>query len=355
MIPPADRPPVRAVVPGHATGFFTVERDDDPIATGSRGAGIALASGVEVTVDGEDGGDGGVLEGGDDGTADRKAPAAESTVTVDGSPATIEAVEEVIDRLGIVASVRIETALPIGAGFGVSGAAALGTALAADTFGAGFAVDAFGPEFATDALGNERQSENSRSDRSWSDDVSPDDRATARRSTAELVRIAHRAEVEAGTGLGDVVAQARGGVPIRLEPGAPPHSRLDDLPARARIEYLTLGGLSTGSVLSGETATLSAAGERALETFRDRLSLDSFFRESRRFADEAGLLDDEVAAIVESVLEAGGEATMAMLGRTVIAPGTGLSDAGYDPEVTAIDPCGARLEPVGDGDQDASP
>jgi len=34
---------------------------------------------------------------------------------------------------------------------------------------------------------------------------------------------------------------------------------------------------------------------------------------------------------------------MAMLGRTVFGLGTGLSDAGYDPEVCRIDAAGARL------------
>jgi len=39
-----------AFVPGHITGFFTVDRGDDPIETGSRGGGLALSDGVSVTV-----------------------------------------------------------------------------------------------------------------------------------------------------------------------------------------------------------------------------------------------------------------------------------------------------------------
>jgi len=64
---------------------------------------------------------------------------------------------------------------------------------------------------------------------------------------------------------------------------------------------------------------------------------------SRRFAHEADLLDGEVAEAVDAVADAGGEAAMAMLGRSVFALDTGLSDAGYDPEVTAVDAAGARL------------
>ena len=44
-----------------------------------------------------------------------------------------------------------------------------------------------------------------------------------------------------------------------------------------------------------------------------------------------------------AVWEAGGEASMAMLGETVFALGTGLSDAGYDPRVCRTYPTGASL------------
>jgi len=66
--------------------------------------------------------------------------------------------------------------------------------------------------------------------------------------------------------------------------------------------------------------------------------------EARRFARDADLLVPAVADAVEAVSAAGGEAAMAMLGRTVFALGTGLSDAGYDPAACRVDAAGARLE-----------
>jgi len=197
--------------------------------------------------------------------------------------------------------VAVETDLPIGAGFGVSGAAALGAALAAN-----------------DAL----------------------DRG---RSENDLVRLAHEAEVSRGTGLGDVVAQARGGVPVRLEPGAPGVGELDGVPASARVEYVTFGELSTEEVLGGDTDALSAAGEDALDRLRADPRLPTLMDAARGFAGEADLLVPEVAEAIDAVDAAGGEAAMAMLGRTVFALGTGLSDAGYDPEACRIDAAGARL------------
>ena len=67
----------RAFVPGHVTGFFTVDRDGDPTKAGSRGAGLALSDGVTVTV----------------------RPAEETTVALDGTEAEVQDVIDQYERL----------------------------------------------------------------------------------------------------------------------------------------------------------------------------------------------------------------------------------------------------------------
>ena len=275
----SERAAATAFVPGHVTAFFSVHRRAEPVRAGSRGAGLALTDGVEVAVE----------------------PAGQRSVTVNGTAVDPGPVRGVLDSLGVHARVGAETPLPAGAGFGVSGGLALGTALAANHVA---------------GLG---------------------------RSENELVRIAHAAEVEAGTGLGDVVAQARGGVPIRLEPGAPPYGALDGVPETARVEYVTFGELETESVISGDTDALSAAGEVALGALRERPTLPTLFAAAREFAREADLLVPRVREAIDDVLDAGGEACMAMLGETVVALDTGLSDAGYEPSVCRISPPGSTL------------
>lgn len=269
----------RAFVPGHVTGFFTVDRADDPTKAGSRGAGLALSEGVTVTV-----------------------RSAETTdVALNGESAAIEAVERVLDALEATVAVRGATDLPVGSGFGVSGAMALGAALATNEL------------------------------------------LDRRLSTYELATIAHGAEVQAGTGLGDVVGQLHGGVPIRLEPGSPQHNKMDAVPARSRVEFQTFGELSTSEVIGGETEAISAAGERALSRLVQEPTLERLVASSRQFSREADLVTDRVYEVVTDVAEAGGEATMGMLGQTVVALDTGLSDAGYDPTGCRIDPTGATL------------
>jgi pantoate kinase len=272
-----------AFVPGHVTGFFAPYPHDDPARAGSRGAGLTLTDGVEVTVR----------------VAEDDAP----TVSLDGDPIAMPPVEAVLDGLDVADRARIvaESDLPLGTGFGVSGAMTLGTALAAN--------DRFGCE----------------------------------RSANDLVTLAHRAEVEAGTGLGDVVAQARGGVPIRLDPGAPAHGRLDGVPATRRVEYVTFGDLSTAEVLAGDTDPLVAAGDAALARLVDRPTLPTLVAESRRFARDAGLLTDRVREAVDAVVDAGGEASMVMLGETVFALDSGLTDAGFDAEACRTCDAGAYV------------
>lgn len=269
----------RAFVPGHVTGFFTVHRHEDPTRAGSTGAGVALSDGVEVSV----------------------RYAREPSLELNGATVEMGAVERVLDALSVTAAVEAETRLPVGAGFGVSGAVALGTALAANDL------------FETDLSEN------------------------------ELTTVAHGAEVQAGTGLGDVVAQARGGVPVRLEPGGPHHGVLDGVPARGRIEYVSFGELATADVIEGDTDALSEAGEQALSLVVKQPNVEELLFASRRFAREAGLLTERVAEAIDAVIDVDGEASMAMLGDTVFALGRGLTEAGYDPSVCEVHGGGATL------------
>ena len=103
-------PTARAFVPGHLTGFFGAYPDDDPRVAGSRGAGLTLSRGVETTA---------TTEG-------------QPGVWLDGEAAAIAPVDRVLAALDAPpVRVDLESSLPVGTGFGVSGAAALGTALTA--------------------------------------------------------------------------------------------------------------------------------------------------------------------------------------------------------------------------------
>lgn len=269
-----------ATVPGHVTAFFSPVWRDDPERTGARGAGLTVTDGVRVTAQ-RAGGRG---------------------LTLNGEVGEVEAVDRVLGALDADVRLVAETTLPIGAGFGVSGALALGSALATNAVLAGD------------------------------------------RTENTLVSIAHRADVEAGTGLGDVVAQARGGLPIRLAPGGPGHGILDGIPATCRLEYRSFGDIDTASLITGDVEAITAAGDRAMERLLDSPSVPGLFEAARRFAADTELLTPRVREAIRAVDGTGEEAAMAMLGDTVIATGNGLSAAGYDATATRTHPGGATLE-----------
>jgi pantoate kinase len=268
-----------AFVPGHVTGLFTVDRREDPAKTGSRGAGFTLADGVTVTI----------------------RPAESTSVRIEGTETDVESVRRVLDALDRTARVDVEADLPVGRGFGLSGGMALGTALAAN--------EAF----------------------------------ELSRGENELIRHAHVADALAGTGLGDVVAQARGGIVLRLQPGAPPHGRLDAIPGDGRVEFLAMGERSTPEILADRPETITKAGEEALEWLRAEPTRDRFSAAASQFTEAVELATPRLRSVIESVEATGGTASVAMLGETVYAFGTDLSDAGYDPAVSRVDPCGAEL------------
>jgi pantoate kinase len=257
-----------AVAPGSVTTVFVPQ--DDPDA-GSLGVSFATTDGVTATVE----------------------AAAETTVRLDGDPASVEPVAGVLDRLGVTASVALDAAVPVGRGFGASGAATLSTALAAD---------------AEYGLGRDRD---------------------------ELVTAAHRAEVAAGTGLGDVFVQSRGGLVWNTGDGVGRTERRD------RIEYASYGDVSTASVLDDEQTMRAVVsnGRAALEDFDPDAPFEEWFDRCFSFASATGLATERVTDAVARVRAAGGGGTMAMVGETVLAAGV----SGVFDDETRVTPEGAHL------------
>lgn len=261
---------MEAFAPGSVTGIFAPPETEEP-RTRSRGASFATRAGVIAGVH----------------------PAETTRVSLDGELTDVEPVGRVLERLGVTARVELERSIPIGAGFGASGAATLGTALAANA------------EF---DLGRDRD---------------------------ELLHEAHAAEVAAGTGLGDVFIQEAGGLRWSTGDGMASTNPVD------RVEYVSYGSIPTHEVLGDASALehIREIGTRALETLPNRPSMREFTAEAWSFAEATGLVTDRVRETVERVEASGGVASMSMLGETVFA--VGVTDE--LPNATAVDAEGARV------------
>jgi pantoate kinase len=286
----------RAFCPGHVTAlFYAPEPGPSPEATGSRGAGVCVSKGAIATV-----------EVASSGSTDI-SPMEGSRL----SPVMATALGEYLDRSPEPVSLQVglELELPVGQGFGMSGAM---------TFSALTAAEA--------ELG------------------------LVNGDVDALLAHAHSAEVMFNTGLGDVVAQARGGVDVRWRPGLPPIGKITH--AHQEAEVLLAWGrvpLHTRSVLTdgGARHRLEMACIPRLEALDGEPDLGWLLEEGLGFAKEAGLFGPDVEEMVR-ICSAHGKASQVMLGNSVFATGDTaamgreLDDAGYDWSVTSIDNEGVR-------------
>jgi len=259
---------IRTHSPAHITGFFAIHEDSNPLRKGSRGCGIVLESGCVTTVS--------LLP----------ELQAEPHIVINGRAEDAHTTRYVIERLAAESGVRVATnfEVPIGCGFGASAAGALSTALALNELL---------------ALGM---------------------------TLNEVAQIAHCAEVENSTGLGDVIAETYGGVVIRTKPGAPGIGAVDRIPHRnERISYVALGTKLTKSVLAEGGAELKRrindAGRDALKTLMQKPTLKTFMHASREFSFQTELISETCRDAIDAVAAEGKVASVAMLGETVFVVG----------------------------------
>ena len=290
---------VKAFAPGNISCVFKVIPHADATRMHSLGMGFTVKEGVEVTV----------------------SKHRETSVLFNGQIIDFPTVRAVTDRLtqdtgAAGVKVDITSPLPLGCGFGLSGAASLATAYALNELL---------------HLGKDAET---------------------------LAMIAHVAEVENRTGLGDVCSQYHGGWLVKLREGAPLVA--DRLPiAEQPIYYRYFGPIQTSEVLGNreQTIRINRAADAALSVLQTLIGeteelgtnpqnrggevssplhqkpvrnekedspgghkLKTCFRVSKRFSVESGLLSDaRVIETIEQIEAEGGVASMIMLGNGVFS------------------------------------
>ena len=259
----------RAFAPGNISCVFKIIPHTDPARMHSLGMGFTVKEGVEAIV----------------------SESHETAVLFNGERINFPTVRAVVKRLtqkSGIAGVKVEltSPLPLGCGFGLSGAASLATAYALN-----------------ELLSSHKDNET-------------------------LAMTAHVAEVENRTGLGDVCSQYHGGCLVKLKEGSP--LTADRLPiAKQPIYYRYFGPIQTSEVLGNREQTLriNRAADVALsvlKTLTDAKPSADLFNAccvaSKHFSVESGLLSDARVIDTISHIEAeGGVASMIMLGNGVFS------------------------------------
>ena len=259
----------RAFAPGHITGMFRIHDEfEDPFLCGSTGAGFSVESGTETTVS--------ITEN----------PQLEIVVEynnkiIDG-PVTKTVIRRLAEDYEQDFKVKVEhsSSLPIGVGYGASGAGALGTAL---------------------ALGHLLDSS---------------------MSIEKAASYAHFAEVTNRTGLGDVSAQVLGGFEIRIHPGTFGFEKIRNFSHTEPMDVILAGnsGLETRDVLTTPEwrSRINEVGERLVKRISTNPTFESFIECSRVFAEATGLMSNKVASALNDLEKNGFEySSMVMLGDSV--------------------------------------
>jgi len=238
-----------AFSPAHITGIFTIKNGyKNPFKKGSLGAGVSLKLGVYTTVE---------VEKNNKWKTKIKINNKENVDTFVSSTLLQEYFKLAQPHL-VHVNHKIE--VPVGAGYGTSGAAALSLSLALN-----------------EAL-----------------DVGL--------SKIEAAQLAHLAEIKCKTGLGTVLAETFGGVELRVKAGAPGFGLIKKINSSNNFKVISVhfGSLPTKNYLSNKSFRLKVnkLGNKLVKKLTEKPALDNFMYFSRRFADGLNLYTEKLREVL---------------------------------------------------------
>jgi pantoate kinase len=165
--------------------------------------------------------------------------------------------------------------------------------------------------------------------------------------------MAHQAEVEMKTGLGDVIGALCGGIPLRIKPGAPGIGKTDRILNRYANDELfviakNLGSIETSTILNDPVMVkeINRVSRDLLVKLLLKPQISYFMELSLNFAKETGLMDPEVMEIVEMMADETIGASMAMLGKTAFAISESPAISVEKVMVAKVDYCGCRFTQI---------
>jgi pantoate kinase len=250
-----------AFCPGHISGWFKKVNDDEA-ASGSIGGGIVISEGVFSEAELSDEIRVNVCR------VDRTGNIISKKT---GSPP----IEYALFKIGVTAEITTKTILPMSAGFGLSAASLLSSIKAVCEL---FELN----------LKDE-----------------------------EIAHLAHETEVRYKSGLGDVAACMGGGYICRKSP-AIKGEIIRRYNMKRTISAISFGSLPTDKVLKNKHLM-----EKITAAFKETCpkTPEEFFRVSREFAEDSGLISDKIREVLDECDLREIPAAMTMLGQGVFAYG----------------------------------
>jgi len=265
---------VKAFAPGNISCIFVIKKGKNPAKSGSLGLGFTVNKGVIVTIK--------KIKNNNEKTNNKNNQ--KNKIYYNNKKINLPTVNSVINKLTkekVVVDLKSE--LPLGCGFGISGASAIATA------------------YALNKLLN------------------------LKKSKKELALIAHIAEVENSTGLGDVVNQYYGGFLVKYESSY--KFKVKKIPIKnKKIYYKYFSSINTKKIISNgkNKNKINKAGINSLKIIKKlnikNLNLKNLIKISKEFSIKSTLLKNKnVINVIKNIEDKNGNASMIMLGNAVFS------------------------------------
>ncbi|MBI2208582.1 hypothetical protein HYU50_03725 [Candidatus Woesearchaeota archaeon] len=268
----------KAFAPGNISCIFVIRKNKNPAKSGSLGLGFTINKGAAVTIKKA------INSKERNKKTIKKIKKNKNIIYFNNEKINFPTVNSVIEKLTKEkVIVNIKSELPLGAGFGLSGASALATAYALNKL------------------------------------------LKLKKSKKELALIAHIAEVENLTGLGDVINQYYGGFLVKYKPSY--MFKAEKLSIKNKlIHYRYFNGLDTKKVISNKKIKnkINKAGISSLNKIKSLnkkdINLKKLIGISKEFSAGSGLLkNNKVKNAIKEIEKNNGNASMIMLGNAVFS------------------------------------
>ena len=253
-----------AFSPGNITCFFAIVPNKNPLKKGSLGVSFATNKGATVTA----------------------KKSSKFKIIINGTKKNFPTVQTALKMLFNRNTKNefvliIKTDLPIGYGYGMSGACTLASIYAVNEL------------------------------------------FKLRRTKQELGLIAHKAEVINNTGLGSVTAEYLGGLLIRNKKGHPLFAKKIDIKQNS-MYYKSFGPIDTKKIITNDIMKqkINKFGLESIHKIQKlkKIRLSDLISEAKSFSEKTGLIrNTKVKKLIDNIEKNGGYASMNMLGNSVFS------------------------------------
>ena len=136
----------------------------------------------------------------------------------------------------------------------------------------------------------------------------------------DIGKIAHNAEVNCKTGLGDVLASYHGGFEIRVKPGAPGIGQVEKIDTKnISVIMICFSPISTNKFLQEQLSKINGLGGKMVDKLLESKNYNNFQDMSLEFAKYVQVMTPRMEKLIEELSFNGIKSGVALFGETVFS------------------------------------